>query len=172
VQRRSSYCALSIVYSVTLLGYLLTRTTAVAALSNQRCPGYGDSHGQGCGMSMGTVFNPYGPMGVRWTFWIDRRKVQSKLFKLGVNAITGVWISPFRPILGPNGSCDKRYKVRSKGRDIHDIINYILGWQTVWGPPSLLAGSVIMGILWDSHDFFYGYRMSMEIEIQSPRHPC
>jgi len=35
---------------------------------SQGCRGYGDSHGYGCGMGMGTMMNPNGSVGIPWGF--------------------------------------------------------------------------------------------------------
>jgi len=35
----------------------------------QGCCGYGDSHGYGCGMGIGTMMNPHGSVGI-CTYWI------------------------------------------------------------------------------------------------------
>jgi len=43
-----------------LCAYLINHCAIIV----QGCRGYGDSHGYGCGMGMGTMMNPHGSVGI------------------------------------------------------------------------------------------------------------
>jgi len=49
------------------------RSAESALRGRQGCRGYGDSHGYGYWMGMGTVLNPQGPVGILWGFLIGWR---------------------------------------------------------------------------------------------------
>jgi len=55
----------------------------------QGCRGYGDSHGYGYWMGMGTVMNPHGSVGILWGF-LNECEIKRKLVKYAINVIVDV----------------------------------------------------------------------------------